>query len=100
MNRWLFRRLLVNESESMLNTLSTYQHLHPHEPLADALAHVRDEMGICPNAIEAAIGWLEVDPSKAIGRLRRTELMQLSRSIHRFWRQQEPMPEPAPAQHE
>jgi hypothetical protein len=74
----------------MLDAFSTYQHLHPHEPLADALAQVRDEQGICPNAIEAAIQWLELDPTKAIGRLRRTELMQLARSIHRFWRQHEP----------
>lgn len=88
MNRWLFRCLLMSECESLLNELSTRQHLRPHEPLRDALARVESELGVCPNAIEAALGWLELDPAKSIGRLRRTELTQLARAIHRFWRQQ------------
>ena len=92
MTSWFSRRALMNECDTMLDALSTRQHLRPHEPLADALAHVRDQMGVCPNAIEAALQWLEVDPAKSIGRLRRTELMQLARSIHRFWRQQRPAP--------
>jgi hypothetical protein len=92
MNRWLFRRELMNERDTMLEALSTRQHLRPHEPLADALANVRDQLGVCPNAIEAALQWLELDPAKSIGRLRRTELMQLARSMHRFWRQQQPAP--------
>ena len=90
MNRWLFRRLLVNECESLLNDLSTRQHLRPHEPLRDALARLESDLDVCPNAIAAALQWLELDPAKAIGRLRRTELTQLARAIHRFWRQPTP----------
>ena len=43
-------------------------------------------MGICPGAVARAIEWLNVDPDASIGRLRRTELTQLARSIERFWR--------------
>ena len=35
---------------------------------------------------------LGVDPSIRIGRLRRTELMQLARTIFRFWRQRAAQP--------
>jgi len=87
MNHWLFRRLLVNEAESLLNDLSTRQHLRPHEPLREALGRLESELGVCPNAIDAALQWLELDGAKSIGRLRRTELTQLARAIHRFWRQ-------------
>jgi hypothetical protein len=45
------------------------------------------KLGVCPNAAEHALRWLGVKPGTKIGRLRRTELMQLARSIHRFWRQ-------------
>ena len=95
MNRWLFRRLLVSECESLLGVLSTRQHLRPHESVGDALSHLTSELGVCPNAIDAALGWLELDPTQSIGRLRRTELTQLARSIHRFWRQQQPAEQPA-----
>jgi hypothetical protein len=30
--------------------------------------------------------WLHIDPNQQIGRLRRSELMQLARSTQRFWR--------------
>jgi hypothetical protein len=97
MNRWLFHRLLVNECESLLNDLSTRQHLHPHEPLRESLTRLESDLGVCPNAIEAALQWLDLDGAKSIGRLRRTELTQLARSIHRFWRQAST---PQPAEHQ
>ncbi|MGB7158655.1 MAG: hypothetical protein WBD40_11350 [Tepidisphaeraceae bacterium] len=87
MNRWLLRRLLVSECETLLEALSTRQHLRPHERLADALSCASADLGVCPSAIDAAMRWLDLDPARSIGRLRRTELMQLARSIHRFWRQ-------------
>jgi hypothetical protein len=97
MNRWLFHRLLVNECESLLNDLSTRQYLHPHEPLREALARLESDVGVCPNANEAALQWLDLDGAKALGRLRRTELTQLARAIHRFWRQ---TAAPQPAEHQ
>jgi hypothetical protein len=95
MDRSLLRRLLMNECESLLEALSTRQHLRPHEPLIDAVGRVGGDIGVCPNASDAALRWLELDPARSIGRLSRTELMQLARSIHRFWRQKQPAPQSA-----
>jgi hypothetical protein len=90
MKHSLIRRLLNADLKNLLEALSTRQHLNPHEPLADALAHTVDSLGVCPNAIEQSLRWLSLDPATSIGRLRRTELTQLARSIHRFWRQRQP----------
>ena len=87
MNRSNFRRLERVGPEALLSELSTRQYLHPHESLDSALAGVRHELGFCPEAARTAIEWLRLDRSIAVGRLRRSELMQLARSIHRFWRQ-------------
>jgi hypothetical protein len=97
MDRSLLRRLLMNESEALLNALSTRQHLRPHEPLGQSLSHVGTQFGVCPDAAAEAMRWLELDPAKVIGRLRRTELTQLARSIHRIWRQREPHPDASEA---
>lgn len=87
------RRTLDEEFDRLLQVLTSHQHLHPHEPVAQALARTVDLMDVCPIAIEQAIAWLQIDPTTSIGRLRRTELTQLARSIHRFWRQAVPMPQ-------
>jgi hypothetical protein len=86
MKRSLFR-LAVCEFDSLLDALTTAQYLSPHESLAQALTRTADALGVCPQAVNHAITWLQVKPATPIGRLRRTELMQLARSIHRFWRQ-------------
>ena len=98
MKRPLIRRLLNLDFENLLDALTTRQHLNPHEPLADALARTVECVGVCPQAIDEAVRWLALDPSTSIGRLRRTELTQLARSIHRFWRQpqQQPLHRPTP----
>ena len=95
MHRSLLRRILMNECQSLLDALSTRQHLRPHEPVGEALANVGAQLDVCPNASAAALQWLDLDPARSIGRLRRTELMQLARSVHRFWRQAQPTPQPA-----
>jgi hypothetical protein len=87
MIRSLLRRLVSSGVDDLLDALTTQQYLSPHEPLAQALARMSDALGVCPQAVQHAVAWLQVDPSTPIGRLRRTELMQLARSIHRFWRQ-------------
>jgi hypothetical protein len=87
MNRPLFRRLATVEVDDLLDAMSTAQYLNPHEPLAQALNRTGDALGVCPQAVSHALVWLAVDPGTPIGRIRRTELMQLARSIHRFWRQ-------------
>ena len=90
------RRLLNADLQNLLAALTTRQHLNPHEPVSESLAKTVDSLGVCPNAIEQALAWLSLDPTTAIGRLRRTELTQLARSVHRFWRQRQPQ---TPATH-
>ena len=87
MHRNLLRRLVLPECDALLDALTARQHLHPHEPLAAALAQTRQTLDVCPEAIEQAVAWLRVEPQVAVGRLRRTELLQLARSIHRIWSQ-------------
>jgi hypothetical protein len=87
MIRSLLRRMVHSELDDLMNALTTAQYLNPHEPLARSLARTGDSLGVCPQAVNHAVAWLAVDPATPIGRLRRTELMQLARSIHRFWRQ-------------
>jgi hypothetical protein len=86
MKRSLFRRLVGAEVDDLLGALSSAQYLNPHEPLAQSLKRTADALGVCPQAVNHAVAWLAVDPATPIGRLRRTELTQLARSIHRFWR--------------
>ena len=95
MNRWMIRRLIHSDYENLLDSLSSRQYLQPHEPIAASLAQLVDRLGVCPGAVEQAVQWLGVDPATSIGRLRRTELTQLARSIHRFWRQRTGQPVPS-----
>jgi hypothetical protein len=81
------RRLDQVDPQSILSELSTRQYLHPHRPLQQVLADAQRELGFCMGAAQAAIAWLRLDATQAVGRLRRSELIQLARSIHRFWRQ-------------
>jgi len=96
MNRSMLRRLIQSDYENLFDALSSRQHLQPHEPVEASLAHVVDCLGVCPGATAEAVKWLQIDPATPIGRLRRTELTQLARSIHRFWRQR--TAEAAPAE--
>ncbi len=97
MDRSTLRRMIHADFESLLQVLTTRQHVSPHEPVAQSLAHAVGDLGVCPNAVAQSLGWLQLDPAKSIGRLRRTELMQLTRTLHRFWR--EATEEPAETSH-
>jgi hypothetical protein len=74
------------ESNHILDDLTRRQFLHPHLSIADGLAQASAELGFCPRAAAHALEWLEMNPAQSIGRLRRTELTQLARSIYRFWK--------------
>jgi hypothetical protein len=87
----LFRRPTQNEFDNLLEMLTTRQYLAPHEPLAQSLASTVDCLSVCPKAVEQALGRLQLDPNQSIGRLRRTELLQLARTVHRFWQQADPL---------
>jgi len=86
MDRLQLRRLLRADTQLILDAFTTRQFIRPHQRVADMLPEVIHEVGCCPVAVEKAMEWLGIDPMVAIGRLRRTELMQLARSIQRFWR--------------
>lgn len=75
------------DADRILAALSTRQHLQPHRSLGEVLSAVQRDLGFCPKAAQTAVRWLRLDGGRAVGRLRRSELIQLSRSIHRFWRQ-------------
>ncbi len=74
------------DSTRILEDLTTRQFVRPHDSLHVTLAGSAEALGFCIQAANHAAKWLEISPDLKIGRLRRTELMQLSRSIHRFWR--------------
>lgn len=76
-----------SDADQILAALSTRQYLEPHRPLGDVLSDAQQDLGFCPRAGDAAVTWLNLDPRRAVGRLRRSELLQLARSIYRFWRQ-------------
>jgi hypothetical protein len=86
MDRSILRRMLMADAERILAYLTNRQHVEPQSAVGDVLKRAWETQGICPNASDRALHWLQLDEDKRIGRLRRTELLQLARSIHRFWR--------------
>jgi len=83
----LLGKIMGVDSNKILDDLTCRQFLRPHSSMGDALSAASVALGFCPRAASQALGWLEIDPHLSIGRLRRTELTQLARSIHRFWKQ-------------
>jgi hypothetical protein len=72
---------------AILSYLTDRQHVRPHAQVSEVLEETTDQLGCCPEAIARALAWLNLEPTKSIGRLRRSELMQLANAVHRFWRQ-------------
>jgi hypothetical protein len=66
--------------------LSSYQYLHPHAPIGEAVEQAVAKVECCPEAAEQAIQWLQLDGQASIGRLRRSQVVQLAQSMYRFWR--------------
>jgi hypothetical protein len=79
-------RPACTSAEEILNYLTERQFVRPHRALADVLVDLHQATGACEVAVARAVEWLGLDMKLSVGRLRRTELMQLARSIHRFWR--------------
>ena len=87
MDRAYLRFLAVGNADRIVDALSVQQHVRPHQTIRQALEEVREELGICPQAVDGAVQVLQMKQEETIGRLRRTELIQLGRTIHRLWRQ-------------
>ena len=95
MNRATLQSRAVPASDNVVELLTTQQYLRPHQPVREVLRMAMDQLGCCPGAIERALAWLQVDASQPIGRMRRSKLIQLGKSISRFWRQATPTEAPA-----
>ena len=87
MTRQQIRKLFAVDDEQILSVLTRRQFTQPHASIRAVLEATIAEIDCCPVAVESAIQWLQIDWNQPIGRLRRTELTQLARSIYRFWRQ-------------
>jgi hypothetical protein len=66
------------------------------------MAELVDRVGACPTVADRAMERLELGRDRPIGRLRRGELIQLARSMHRLWASAVAAAEtdPAPSQRE
>jgi hypothetical protein len=98
------QNLVGVDADVVVQALTRRQFVRPHQPLREALTEVIDELHCCPAAVERAVQWLQVGWDQPIGRLRRTEVIQLARVIHRFWNESEAerrqQPQHQPASHE
>jgi hypothetical protein len=75
------------DAETILAYITARQHLHPHQPVRDVLEGTTIRYGCCPQAIQRAVQWLGLDDAGPIGRLRRSQIIQLARAVHRLWMQ-------------
>ena len=77
----------ITDADGLLRELTVRQHLTPHRPLGQVVAEIVERVGACPVAADGAMTWLDLQPDRSIGRLKRGELSQLARSMHRLWSQ-------------
>lgn len=84
--RELLRRLRVVDAETLLDFFTERQYVKPRASVWELLLDAEQRFGVCPAVSRRALTWLELEESRSVGRLRRTELMQLARCLHRFLR--------------
>lgn len=72
------------DASTILDALTRWQHVRPRMTTIQVAGLVGREVGCCPEIPQRAVNWLGLDPSASVGRLRRTELIQLARSMHRL----------------
>jgi hypothetical protein len=70
----------------VLQFLTDRQFVRPHKPLSGVLADARQLANVCPSVADRAVRWLGLDATQSVGRLRRTQLMQLAQCISRLQR--------------
>lgn len=75
------------DAEGILLELTTRQHLAPHRSVGQVVGEVVKDVGVCPAAADRALERLGLESGRSIGRLRRAELSQLARAMHRYWTQ-------------
>ena len=80
------RRWVQVSADTILDVLTRKQFVHPHATLEQILTETLQELGAPPDSGNSILQRLSLDPAGAIGRLRRCELTQLARVLHREWR--------------
>jgi len=85
MDRTYLRFVNGLSAERIVSELQKAQHLWPHQAVSEAIKRAGTSSGFCPEAGRRAMDALQIDASRQIGRLRRCELAQLGRAIHRHW---------------
>src|SRR5687768_5178749 len=73
------------QTRSIIERLQAEQFIRPHQTVGEAMERAREAIGFCPDAAAHALRWLEIDARGKVGRLRRTELLQLARCLQRAW---------------
>jgi len=96
MDRTYIHFVNATQSERIVRELQTAQHLYPHSTILAAIERAKQETGFCPEAARKALETLQLDRTRQIGRLRRCELVQLGRAIHRYWLQKLGVTTPSP----
>lgn len=87
MDRTYLRFIAAGSGKQIVDALTEQQHLSPHQGLELAISAAGAKVGFCTEAARRAMETLQMDANAAIGRLRRTEILQLSHTILRNWRQ-------------
>jgi hypothetical protein len=98
MTRFEHHRVLSATSDQIVQLLTDRQHTHPHMSVRSVMEQATTELGCCPQAIARATDWLAMDVEQPVGRLRRSELLQLARAVYRFWRETTPEAVPPPGE--
>lgn len=72
-----------NESDSLLDWLTSRQFVRPHDAVEAVLERAETELGHSRARLMEAADRAEIDPAAPIGRLRRADLQRLARSAAR-----------------
>lgn len=80
------RRMVQVNAETILDALTKRQFVLPHKPVLEVLRETLAELGASPDAANAVIERLGLNPATAIGRLKRCQISQIARVVHREWR--------------
>jgi hypothetical protein len=68
------------------SVLTQIQYLTPHAACMKVIAQAADRTGLCGHPADRALRRLDIRPSLAVGRLSRSQLLQLAHTFYRFAR--------------
>ena len=75
------------EIDQIASEITQQQHLRPHQTIAEAIERAQVSSGHWLSDAGQAIQSLNIDAERQIGRLKRTEIVQLARDIYSYWQQ-------------